>query len=107
MKALDHFKNLLRQKKMRLTKQREAVVNLFLEREGHVCVGELYYTLHRKYPRLSEATIYRTVKLLKAAELAAEVNFTGKRRRFEHAFEHPHHDHLVCLGCGKTEEFMN
>lgn len=106
-KALDYFKGLLKQQRLRLTRQREAIVNLFLAREGHVCVDELYYTLHKKYPKLGEATVYRTVKLLKSAELASEVNFTGKRRRFEHAFEHPHHDHLVCLGCGKTAEFVN
>jgi Fur family ferric uptake transcriptional regulator len=106
-KALEYFKGLLQQKKMRLTKQREVIVRLFLEKEGHLCAEELYLALRKQYPRLGEATVYRTVKLLKAAELASEVNFTGKRRRFEHAFGHPHHDHLICLGCGKTEEFVN
>lgn len=106
-RAFEHFKSLLKRQKMRMTVQREAIVKLFLEREGHVCAEELYLALHRKYRRLGEATVYRAVKLLKAAELASEVNFTGKRRRFEHAFEHPHHDHLICTRCGKTTEFIN
>ena len=106
-KALEYFVGLLKQKKMRLTRQREAIVKLFLERDGHLCAEELYLSLRKTYPRLGEATVYRTVKLLKAAELASEVNFTGKKRRYERAFERQHHDHLICSRCGKTAEFFN
>jgi Fur family ferric uptake transcriptional regulator len=105
--AINYFKTVLKRNKMRLTRQREAVVRMFLVREGHVCADELYRMLRKKMPNISPATIYRTVNLLKDVDLASEVNFTGKRRRYEHAFEHPHHDHLVCLACGKTGEFVN
>lgn len=106
-KAIEYFRQLLREKKLRFTRQREAVVKLFLAREGHVCADELYRMLRKRLPGISLATVYRTVNILKNVALASEVNFTGKRRRFEHAFDHPHHDHLICSRCGKTAEFFN
>ncbi|MFH1542519.1 MAG: Fur family transcriptional regulator [bacterium] len=106
-KILSHFKALIKKKGMRYTKQREAVLKMFLDREGHVCADELYYALRRKYRHIGRATVYRTVKLLKQAKLAYQVNFTDRRRRFEHAFEHPHHDHFICQECGKVIEFFD
>lgn len=106
-KAIKHFKNFLKQRKHRLTKQRAAIAARFLAKEGHICTDELYYMLRREYPHIGYATVYRTLKLLKKAQLASEVNFTGKRRRFEHLFEHPRHDHFVCIKCKKVIEFAD
>ena len=89
------------------TAQRRLVVQEFLRLEGHVCSDELYRAVKKKHPRVGQTTVFRTVKLLKEAKLAAEVNFTGKRRRFEHEWGHRHHDHLICVGCGRTIEFAN
>jgi len=105
--VIEYFKRVLKQKKLRLTKQRKLILKMFLGREGHICVDELYYALHKKYPKLGRATVYRTMKLLRNIDIAAEINFSGKRRRFEHAFAHPHHDHFVCEGCGKIIEFVD
>lgn len=106
-RAIEHFKKTLKQGKLRFTKQREAILNQFLVREGHVCVDELYRTLRKKHPHIGYATVCRTVKLLKNTDLASEINFIGKRRRFEHAFEHPHHDHFICEKCGKAIEIVD
>jgi Fur family ferric uptake transcriptional regulator len=107
MRAFEHLKKVLKQKRMRFTKQRKAIVDLFLAREGHICADELYYALRKKHARIGRATVFRTVKLLKDAGMASEVDFTGKRKRFEHAFEHAHHDHLICEECGKIIEFVD
>ena len=106
-RAIQYFKQALKQKKLRFTKQREAILNSFLAREGHVCIDELYFALRKKYSRLGYMTVYRTIKLLKNIKMAEEVNFTGRRKRFEHAFEHPHHDHFVCERCGRVIEFSD
>ncbi|OGB86728.1 hypothetical protein A3H38_03260 [candidate division WOR-1 bacterium RIFCSPLOWO2_02_FULL_46_20] len=106
-RATEHFKQALKERKLRFTRQREAVVNMFLAREGHVCVDELYYTLRKRYPHIGYATVCRTIKLLQQVNLAAEVNFFGGRRRFEPAFERPHHDHFICEKCGRITEFVD
>lgn len=92
---------------MRFTKQRAIVLEAFLKEEGHISADEIYFRLIKKYPHFGRSTIYRTINLLREAALAREVNFTGKRRRFEHEYAHSHHDHLVCLKCGRTVEFVS
>ncbi|MGB9613410.1 MAG: Fur family transcriptional regulator [Candidatus Margulisiibacteriota bacterium] len=106
-REIEYFKKTLNQRGLRFTKQREIILQQFLGGEGHIGADELYYSLRKKYPRLGKATVYRTLKLLKKIEMASENNFTGKRRRYEHAFEHPHHDHLICEKCGKVVEIVD
>lgn len=106
-RAVNYFKQMLRREKMRFTRQREAIVRHFLSSEGHLCVDELFRVLKKKYRSIGYATVCRTVKLLKSTKLATEVNFTGKRRRFEHAFEHTHHDHFICEMCGRVKEIRD
>ncbi len=106
-KALRHFKEYLKNKKLKLTRQRAAIAAMFLARKGHICTDELYYTLRKKYPQIGYTTVYRTLKLLKNAQMASEVNFTGKRKRFEYSFERPHHDHFFCVRCGRAIEFVD
>lgn len=106
-KALQYFKNYLKQKKLKLTRQRKAIAVMFLAKEGHICTDELYYMVRKEYPRLGYSTVYRTLKILKNARMASEINFTGKRKRFEHLFEHPHHDHFICQSCGEIIEFVD
>lgn len=105
LKEKTYFRNYLKGKRMRCTKQRNLILDYFLKNEGHKCADEIFLNLHKTNQELGASTVYRTVKLLKEAALAREVNFTGRRRRFEHEYDHPHHDHLICLKCGKTQEF--
>lgn len=106
-RALGYFKKYIRQKKLRLTKQREEITKMFLAKEGHVCVDELYDAIKKQDSKIGYTTVYRTLKLLKEANMAAEVNFTGKKGCFEHAYEHPHHDHFICTSCGCVIEFVD
>jgi Fur family ferric uptake transcriptional regulator len=106
-KAFEHFKEFIKQKGLRLTGQREAIVKMFLAKKGHLCVDELYYALRKKDPHIGYVTVYRTLKLLKEAKMASEVNFIGKKKRFEQKLGHPAHAHLICLACGKVIEFTD
>ena len=101
-RALGCFIDFLEKKRLRLTRQRGIVGIAFLEKEGHLGIDELYSIIRKKYPKIGYATVWRTLNLLKEAKIASEVSFAGKKRRYEHLFEHSHHDHLVCLKCGKS-----
>src|SRR3712207_7234810 len=59
-----------------------------------------YTTLFRS----GHTTVYRTLKLLVEAGLAREVRFGDGRTRYEHNYNHPHHDHMICTECGKRSE---
>jgi Fur family transcriptional regulator, ferric uptake regulator len=97
----------LAQQQLKHTRQRQLILDEFLKKEGHIGIEEFYQDLKRKYPFIGYTTVYRTLKLLAAAGLAREISFQDGLTRFEHSFAHPHHDHLICLSCGKSIEFCH
>ena len=92
----------------RLTPQRQRVLGLF-ERIGegsHLSAEEVHQRLLRSDERVSLATVYRTLRLLSSMGLLQELELPEGGRRFELASDaHPDHHHLVCVRCGRTEEF--
>jgi Fur family ferric uptake transcriptional regulator len=85
------------------TKQRDLILEAFLTSKGHVTSEELYEKVRERNATIGYTTVYRTMKLLCDAGLAQERNFDDGVTRYE--IEHEHHDHLVCLKCGKIIEF--
>jgi Fur family ferric uptake transcriptional regulator len=94
----------------RLTPQRQRVLGLF-ERIGegsHLGAEEVHQRLLRDQERVSLATVYRTLRLLSGMGLLQELELPEGGRRFELASDaHRDHHHLVCVRCGRTEEFEN
>ena len=84
------------------TKQREAILDVFLSVKGHITSEDLYQSVRADHPNIGYTTVYRTMKLLCDAGLAQEIAFDGVTR-YEIANEH--HDHLICMRCGKIIEF--
>ncbi|MEB3322977.1 MAG: Fur family transcriptional regulator [Synechococcaceae cyanobacterium] len=92
----------------RLTPQRQRVLTLF-ERIGegtHLSAEEVHQHLLRAREKVSLATVYRTLRLLSSMGLLQELELPEGGRRFELAGDaHRDHHHLVCVRCGRTEEF--
>ncbi len=66
----------------------------------------MHQQLFESGTRVSLATIYRTLRLLVEMEFLQELELSEGGRRFELAsHDHPDHHHLVCVRCGRTEEF--
>ncbi len=85
------------------TKQRELILGVFLEARRHLTSEDLYLTVREQHPNIGYTTVYRTMKLLVEAGLATERHFDDGITRYE--IEQEHHDHLVCIRCGKIVEF--
>lgn len=92
---------------MKLTNQRKLILSAFYEAEGHLSAEDLYQQLRNTDPSLGQATVYRTLKLMKDAGLAREHRFGDDVTRFEPRLGHGHHDHLICDGCGATVPVFN
>jgi Fur family transcriptional regulator, ferric uptake regulator len=92
----------LEEHSLKHTKQREAILEVFLSAEGHVTGEDVYQRVRDVHPHIGYTTVYRTLKLLCEAGLAHEHNFDGITR---YEIAHEHHDHLVCMRCGKIIEF--
>lgn len=99
----DAFSKFARQRQLKTTRQRDAILDIFFRASGHVSVDDLLEKVRRKHPHVGYATVYRTLKLLCEGGLAQERRFGGFAL-YEKAAS-GHHDHLICTGCGKIEEF--
>ncbi len=93
----------LEEHNLKHTKQRDAILEVFLEAKGHVTSEDLYAQVRELHPSIGYTTVYRTMKLLCDAGLATENTFDDGVTRYE--IGHRHHDHLVCVKCGKIIEF--
>ena len=93
----------LEQHHLKHTKQRDRILEAFLESERHATSDEIYQTVRAEHPNVGYTTVYRTMKLFCEAGLAEEHHFDDGVTRYE--IEHEHHDHLVCVRCGKIIEF--
>jgi Fur family transcriptional regulator, ferric uptake regulator len=106
-KELDLLKGHLRKGDQRLTSQRRQILEEAFSTHDHFSVEDLEDRFRRRGKKVSKATIYRTLSLLKELHLIEEHDFGRNTKYYEHIYGHPHHDHMVCLKCGRIEEFRS
>ena len=101
-----HFAKYLGEQGLKMTPERERILEEIFVTEGHFEADELAYRLRGKGEKISKATVYRTLPLLVKAGLIKEVIHGEKHLHYEHVHDgEGHHDHLICLKCGKIIEF--
>ncbi len=105
--AKNIFRQYLKEAGMLYSRQREQILDVFLQTERHSTIGDLHELVKRENPRIGLATVYRTMRIICQAGLARETDFGDGFRRFEHKYRHQHHDHLVCLECGRVIEVIS
>lgn len=100
------IENLCVDKGLKLTEQRRVIARVLSESSDHPDVEQVYQRASRIDPRISIATVYRTVKLFEEANILERHDFGDGRARYEEAGEE-HHDHLIDVNSGEVVEFMN
>lgn len=97
----------LKKKGVRLTRQRRILLEL-IDRSGrHLDAEHLYQLAKERDPKINRVTVYRTLKLLKEGQLVDELDlmhYDGGQHYYETRMKQEH-AHVVCLRCGKVEEF--
>ena len=101
------FEDYLRTQGLKLTNQRRIILDVFLKSNKHLSVEELYGLVKKKDSSVGQTTVFRTLKLLCEAGIAGEVAIERKCIKYEVKIGHEHHDHLVCLKCGRYLEAMD
>jgi Fur family ferric uptake transcriptional regulator len=96
------FQKFLADQGLRLTNQRKEIVDFLLHSEQHVTMQDVYQALKAK--GIGKVTVFRTLKMLEECRLAERVTTPGGRAKFEIKYERPHHDHLICIECGRIRE---
>jgi len=106
---LQNFRQILQQymlkKGLRSTDQRRLIVETFFHSPNHVSIEELLAQVRARDPRVGYATVYRTLKLMTESGIAFERRFGDGLTRYELADDEAHHDHLICVECGRITEF--
>ena len=107
--AEQKFEEFLKSKEFKYTFERKLILNTILSFHNHFDVEEIFEKLRKHGDDVSRATIYRTIPLLLQSGLLSEtVHCQDKNKiRYENIFNKKHHDHLICVKCGKTIEFFD
>lgn len=93
-------------KGLRMTGQRRVIAQVLEASDDHPDVEELHARATALDPRISIATVYRTVKLFDEAGILDKIDFGDGRARYEDA-EREHHDHLIDMTTGTVIEFCD
>jgi len=99
------IEQLCQDKGMKMTEQRRIIARALSESKDHPDVEQVYQRASELDPRISIATVYRTVRLFEEANILERHDFGDGRARYEEAGHRDHHHHLINLRTGEVVEF--
>ncbi|WP_417789421.1 Fur family transcriptional regulator [Terasakiella pusilla] len=102
--AESRIEQMCMEKGMKMTGQRRVIAKVLSDSQDHPDVEEVYKRSSEVDPKISIATVYRTVRLFEEAGIVERLDFGDGRARYEEASE-DHHDHLIDVQTGKVYEF--
>jgi Fur family ferric uptake transcriptional regulator len=102
----EYIERLCSEKGLKMTEQRRVIARVLSESEDHPDVEVLYQRAMTVDPKISIATVYRTVRLFEEASILDRHDFGDGRSRYEESSEQ-HHDHLIDIESGEVIEFTN
>jgi len=107
-KEFEAFLKYLSSHKLKLTRTRRLIFEeIFSSKEVHPNAFEIYQRLKKKGKKVSMATIYRTLNLLVKSGLVSEIDLGESHSHYEPEIVKSAHGHMVCLSCGRVQEFSD
>ena len=107
-KKIQALRTFIAKEGLKNSRQRETIAEVFFESTEHIRVEELLNRVRAVDSKVSQATVYRTMKLLVDCDLAESRQFQDGQTRYEVSDDDGHHhDHLICTQCGKIVEFVD
>ena len=107
MATYDQLKRVLKKEGLRYTQQRQSVWDELCATNDHRDAEEIYLAIRQSGLNVSRATVYRTIDVLVKNKMVRKLELGDGRARYEHKVNATHHDHLICIQCGKIEDFMD
>lgn len=101
------FTEYLRENGLKVTPERIAILKELLHVPQHFDADEFFLHLKKNKIPVSRATVYRTLDILEKAGIVKKYSMGEAHARFEFVWNQQHHDHLICLQCGKIIEFFD
>jgi len=106
--VIDELRKIVKQKGLKYTEQREIVLNILINADGHLTAEEVYNLIKIKKTdsNIGIATVYRALGFLEEVNLITSITFGSDGKKYESNTKE-HHDHLICTSCGKIVEFID
>ncbi|TGL75524.1 transcriptional repressor [Leptospira jelokensis] len=101
------FEEYLKENGLKITNQRLLVAQKIFSSHNHFTAEGLLDELKDNKDRISKATIYRILAIMVEAGLLEEHDFGKDYKYYEHIIGHEHHDHIICMQCGRIVEFID
>ncbi len=89
------------QKLLRMTHQREIILDEIKKCKTHPTADELYERIKKKLPRISLATVYRNLEIMSESGLINKLEISGRQKRFD--WDLQQHDHIYCVQCHRVD----
>lgn len=99
------FRRSLEQRRLKYTRERREILRAILSAHSHFDADWLFFEMRKTGAKASKATIYRSLTLLCEVGILREVFHGPHGSSYEHVYGHEHHEHMLCLACGKVIEF--
>jgi Fur family ferric uptake transcriptional regulator len=104
--AKGRFLTFLEGKALRMTSQRQAIIDTVFDTEEHFTAEQLLEWARKRDKSVSRATVYRTLPLLTESGLVREMDFGKDHKYYDPNYaDHPNHSHIICNDCEKIVEF--
>lgn len=99
---MDKIRKVFKENNLKLTPQRIAVYHYLVDIESHPSAEDIHNELYEKFPTMSLATVYKSLKVLTEVDLISEINLGEGNFRYDAIVED--HPHIKCTVCGKVED---
>jgi len=105
--ALSKLRIYLRENNLRFTTERVIILEEIFSSTPHFDAEQLFIQIRNKHQHISRATVYRTLDLLSQIGIIKKENLGQGYASYELNLNVPHHDHMICVECGKVVEFVD
>ena len=97
----------LKKEGLRHTIQRQAVWDEIKSNDEHRDAEQIYSALRKNNLNVSRATVYRTIDVLYKNNLIRKIELGDSPSKYENKVDSDHHDHIICVQCGRIDEFVD
>ncbi len=103
---LDELKNIVKKRGLKYSLQREQILKVLFNAQKHLTPEEIYNEVKKENSTIGLATVYRTLAFLEREEMVSSISFGSEGKKYE-LNRGEHHDHMICIKCGKIIEFFD
>ena len=106
-REVEQFCQFLKKMDLKLTPQRLRIAETVFSTHKHFTADQLYALVKKVEPLVGKVTVYRTLEHLVESGMVEELSIKKGVATYEHVAGHSHHDHLICMKCGRVDELSS